>query len=172
LRLDESSLRAGAHSWWERRLFEVLGGWVPAAATPAVKVMLDRHAGHAAWRSAQWWDRLPVMAGVDRQELVAAPGSRAERVVEMAASAGDDVTRLAGAYRLMLPRVAAGYRAHRGEASAVSDGPAIRTLAMVEADLVSDWLEGETLLQTMLSASDAVKGAARWVERLETLLVT
>jgi len=167
VRLEESSREAGAHAWWERRLFEVLGAWVPAAGVPAAKTMLDRHAGHAAWRSTQWWDRLPVMAGVERHQLVAAPGPGVQRALEEAAAAADDVTRLAGAYRVMFPRLAAAYRGHLEGASPVSEGPSIRTLSMVLADLTRDWAEGEALLQSLLTGVDSVKGAARWVERLE-----
>jgi hypothetical protein len=75
LTLQESAALVGGHCWVERRLFERLGAWVAPTAWPAAKLALDRHAQHAAWRAAQWWDRLPVLAQVDREALVVAPSS-------------------------------------------------------------------------------------------------
>jgi hypothetical protein len=168
MNLEQSGRAAGAHAWWEERLFEVLGGFVPAIGYPAARVMLDRHSAHAAWRRGQWWERLPVLAGTDRTALVAPPPG-ADRLVREAAAAGDDLVRLATAYRVLLPRVAAGYHAHRQQAWSAGEGPALRTLAMVITDVTADWLEGETYLQGCMRAGAAVDAVASWVHRLEAL---
>lgn len=132
----------------ERRLFERLGAGAAASSTPAAVRLLDAHAQHAAWRAAQWWDRLPVLAGVDREALVVPPPGWEAALAEPDA---DDVARLARAYRVLLPRLARAYARHLEQASPVADGPSIRTLRMVLEDLRSDWSAGEYLLQDLES---------------------
>lgn len=171
MNLDEAGRRAGAHAWFERRCFEVLGGWVTSVAEPGVKVMIDRHSAHSAWRHQQWLQRLPVMAGADHDALARAPDHGAERLLDRLAGTEGTVDRLAGAYRVLLPRMAAAYRTHLGAASVLADASARRTLNMALDDLVSDWVEGESRLQTLLVDGAAVDDAAACVSRLEILLV-
>jgi len=49
LTIDDSARFLGHATWLERRLFEVLGGWVTSAPEPAVKLALARHSRHHAW---------------------------------------------------------------------------------------------------------------------------
>lgn len=168
--LEEAATLAGGHCWAERRLFEIVGGWVASTPEPAVKLMLDRHAQNHAWRAAQWWDRLPVLADVDRDSLVAAPGAPVAAAMESLRTLDGTVPRLAGAYRVLLPRLFAAYGRHRAAASPVSDGSTLRTLGIVGPDLASDWGEGEVTLQRLLCDEAAVDAAAGAVRRLELLL--
>ena len=94
----------------EGRLFEILGGWVASTDDVDAKLLLDRHSQHHAWRADQWWDRLPVLADVDRPALVAAPSPGIGAVAEALAALAGDVPRLAGAYRVALPRLVAAYQ--------------------------------------------------------------
>ena len=73
LTLDDAARLAGAHRWAEMRLFEVMGSWVAGTDDVDAKLLFDRHSQHHAWRAGQWWERLPVSAGVDRDGLVVAP---------------------------------------------------------------------------------------------------
>lgn len=169
--LEEAARRAGGHRWVESRLFEILGGWVSSTDDLDAKLLFDRHSQHHAWRGEQWWDRLPVLADVDRRGLVVAPSAQ---VAELAAALSDlegTVPRLAGAYRLALPRLVAAYQDHRLTASPSSDESMIRTLDMVLPDVVSDWREGEVLLQQRLADETQVQLAADTVAGLERLLV-
>lgn len=151
-------------------MFEIAGGWVASTPEPAVKLMLDRHSQNHAWRAAQWWDRLPVLAGVDRDALVAAPGASVEAALGALQALDGTVARLAGAYRVALPRLFAAYTSHRAAASPVSDGATLRTLGIVGPDLASDWGEGEVALQGLLLDEAAVGDAAGAVRGLEALL--
>jgi hypothetical protein len=173
LTLFASAARLGALCWTERRLFEVLGGSVAALADPGAKLLVDRHAAHAAWRAEQWWARLPVLAVVDRDELVAPPPGGVAQVYEVLAGAErlGAPGRLAGLYRVALPRLAAAYRGHRALTSPVADGPVRRTLGQVEADIERDRAEGETFVHSLLVSGEAVDQAAASVARLERLLV-
>jgi hypothetical protein len=70
LTLEAAAALAGEHCWVERRLFELLGRWSAETRHAPSVLALDRHSQHAAWRAQQWWDRLPVLAQIDRDALV------------------------------------------------------------------------------------------------------
>jgi hypothetical protein len=171
LTLDEAARLAGGHCWLERRLFEVVGGWVGPTPEPAVKLLFDRHSGHHAWRAGQWWDRLPVLDDVDRLSLVTADAASVPEVLQALAAASATVGRLAGAYRLALPRLWTRYAQHLSLTSPLSDGSSIRTLRMAMADVEADWREGEAILQDLLHDPGLVRTAADTVAALEAMLV-
>jgi len=151
-------------------MFEILGGWVASTQDGAVKLMLDRHSQHHAWRATQWWERLPVLADVDRGALVCAPSPAAATAMGLVGETVETVARLAGAYRFALPRMFAAYQQHRATASPVSDGSVLRTLGLVGPDLSSDWAEGEVALQGLIRSDGAAQLAAAAVARLEGVL--
>jgi hypothetical protein len=170
LTLHQSATLIGGHCWIERRLFERLGSWVAPLASAQAKLLLDSHSQHAAWRAAQWWDRLPVLAQLDRDEQVAP----ADDWAAMLAGAGGevdpdlaDVSHLAVAYRVLLPRLAARYARHARLASPTADGAVIRTLALVAADVRADWAQGEFLLEELVSSAAHAAAAASAVAETE-----
>lgn len=170
LSLPESSARCGGHCWVERRLFEVLGAWAAPVALPEVTVLLDRHSLHASWRAGQWWERLPVLAGVDRDALVTAPAGWET----LLGAAGEPpparpapVAALAVVYRVALPRLLAAYRAHAERGTLVADGPVLRTLRQAAEDVGADREEGEAALLALLDDAIAIDEAAAAVQRSE-----
>ena len=177
--LEESARLAGSHVWLERRLFEILGGWVATTPEPEAKLLLDRHSHHHAWRARQWSDRLPVLADVDRAVLEATPDPVLGPAIAMLAVGSDSqpapdtrtAARLAAVYRFALPRMWASYDRHRSVAGPTADGSTLRTLGIVTADVTADWQEGEALLQNLLVGPEAVATAARTVEELEASLL-
>ncbi len=169
--LEEAARRAGGHRWVEARLFEILGAWIASTEDVDAKLLFDRHSQHHAWRAEQWWDRLPVLAGVDRDALVVAPSPEVAAFAEELAARQGTVPRLAGAYRVALPRLAGAYQEHRLRASPVSDGAAIRTLDLLLPDVVTDWRDGEVLLQQLLTNDVEVFDAADTVRHLERLFI-
>jgi hypothetical protein len=160
----------GHHVWFERRGFEILGSWTPELADGAVKAMVDRHAQHCAWRAGQLWERLPVLAQVDRDELVRAPPTPAVAMVEALGRLTAPVGRVAGAYRVAFPRLAARYRRHLERTSPVSDSPTIRTLEKVLTDVEADWREGEAALECLVTTPNGAYDAGYTVARLEAIL--
>ncbi len=170
--LEAAAARCGAHCWVERRLFEALGVWGASAGSPRAVVALDRASQHAAWRAAQWLERLPVLAGVDREALVAAPPGWAE----LLGAAGSHPPALEGAgvvavaARVLLPRLAERYRTHQAEATPVADRPALRTLAQCLADLRCDREDLDGALHAALAAADGPELAADAVLRADRLL--
>jgi hypothetical protein len=196
LTLHQSAAVIGGHCWIERRLFERLGSWAAPSASDAAKLLLDAHSQHAAWRAGQWWDRLPVLAQLDREELVAPDDAWAALVAEAGAAAPAglqpaaevagvagsragadgagaadpgtaDVRCLAIAYRVLLPRLAARYERHAAMTTPMADGPVIRTLRQVAADIRFDWAEGEFLLKELISSGAHAAAAAAAVAAAE-----
>jgi hypothetical protein len=169
--LDEAARLAGGHRWAESRLFEILGSWVASTDDIEVKLLFDRHSQHHAWRADQWWDRLPVLAGVDREALVVAPSPAAAAAADTLGSADGVVDRLAGAYRVALPRLLGRYERHRTLVTPAADGAVIRTLDLLVPDVATDWRQGEVLLQDRIGSPGDVERAAATVARLERLLL-
>ncbi len=172
LLLDEAIRLAGGHRWSESQLFEILGGWVASTNDLDTKLLFDRHSQHHAWRADQWWDRLPVLAEVERSALVMPPTGAAPAGAAALAAMDSTIARLAGVYRVALPRLYAAYRRHRLQADPTSDGAAIRTLDLLVPDVVADWQEGEVLLQRLLDSEAAVAESATAVAGLEGIIVT
>ncbi len=174
LTLEESAAIAGGLCWVERGLFQRLGAAVAPSSTAQVKVLLDRHSQHAAWRAEQWWDRLPVLTGVERDDLVKPPARWAAALEKPAGSddpPASDVTRLAVAYRVLLPRLAVAYDHHIERVSPVAEGPVRRTLGQVIVDVRADWAEGEARLQKLIDDAETTDAAAAAVASVERLFV-
>lgn len=168
--LYDAATVIGGHVWTERRLFEVLGSGVAALPDAAAKGLVDRHAAHAAWRAKEWWDRLPVLAVVDRPTLVAPPTAGIAAAYDLLGGLAGDVAFLAGIYRVALPRLIVAYRRHGARTAPAADGAVRRTIERVAPDLESDRAEGEEWLQSLLVDVPSVDGAAAAVAAAERLL--
>ena len=168
--LVDQAATLGRLVWCERRGFEVLGAWAPRLEDPVAKATVDRHAQHHAWRAAQLWDRLPVLAHIDRASLVQPPAGPPGALVGVIDRLGGPVGILTGVYRVAHPRLAAAYRRWLAAANPVSDGPALRSVAMVLADLDADRTEGEELLQAAITSSSEAYTAGFTMARLEAVL--
>ena len=159
----EAADLCGGHCWVERRLFEVLGAWSLAASAPVTVVLLDRHSQHAAWRAGQWWERLPVRAGVEREELVVAPagwegalGAAGSRIPPP----GGDPALLWVVHRVLLARLATRYRRHQERVGPLADAPTARTLLQVLADVRSDGDEGRAALEELMGDREDLESAS------------
>ena len=155
----------------EMRLFEIMGSWVAGTDDVDAKLLFDRHSQHHAWRAGQWWERLPVTSGVDRGGLVVAPSAGVAAAARALESTEGVVPRLAGAYRVALPRLLAGYERHRALANPANDSAVIRTLDLLIPDVDADWRQGEVLLQERIADAVDVERSASAVAALERMLV-
>ena len=161
-----------SHCWVESRMFEILGSWVESTTEVEAKLMLDRHSRHHAWRAGQWWERLPVLADVDRDGLLHSAARHPwDEPLRAVSAMSSTVTRLAAAYRVALPRICTGYVRHRSAADCVRDGSTIRTLGILQPDVAADWLEGEHRLQALLTDRPAIAEARHAAELVECLFV-
>jgi len=132
--LDESARRLGRIVWFERRLFEVMGRWVPSTPEPSVKLMLARQSRHHGEHAAAVEVVLPETRDHDPAVLVApADPAHAARFEEAGGRVGTD-ERLRWLVDELLPDQLATCEAFLAEASPVRDGPAIRALIFVLAE--------------------------------------
>jgi len=173
LPLQESARRVGGYCWAETRLFEALGAWVATVPELEVKALLATHARQHAWHAGLWFEQLPT-AGKMTPERLNGPANEglaalAAAVVEPEGT-GQTIERLAGAYRVFLPRMITAYSDHLAAASAVADGPVIRALRLVVRDEVEAWAAGEGVLQSLLLTEEQVHSAALHQARLEWLI--
>ena len=130
--LEASARRIGRHAWVEQDLFETVGGWVTSTPEPAVKAVLAAQSLHHAWRAEQWYGLLPAVPHLPVEDLVTPPP-------DMLPPAGDGTAaRLAWLVDQALPALLATYADHLAAATPLTDGPTIRILGLVTADVQAD----------------------------------
>lgn len=167
--------RLGGYRWVEQRAFGLLGGWAVTTDDPALQRLFDRHSGEHGWHAQLWAERLPVLDPVDPEALVRPPSPGAvalfDALDDLPSAEGPEsgILRLAGAYRVLLPRLVAGYRRHLRDAVPVSEAPVIRSLRLVLTDEVEAWCEGEMHLQQRLAGPRAAAAGA-FAQHLESLV--
>ena len=130
-------------------------------------------ARHAAV-SLQWRDRLPARAGVDVTALVVAPSRADDDALTLLDGQSDDLLRLGGLIEVVLPRLHSAYRAHLGQASAVSEGPVIEVLRHIAAAGDREIGQGQALLRPdqrpgRIGPADAPPGRKSWQDICRTL---
>jgi hypothetical protein len=186
----------GGYRWIEHALYEVLGSWVTDIPLAAVQVHLDVQSTRHAWHAELWADRLPVLNGVDPDSLTKPPDPAGTVLTTLTGSApllGTPVTagwgweipedgggvpdppgalpRLAGLYRVVMPRLVVSYERHLRAASPVTDAPLIRALRLVLADEIEDWHAGERLVQRLVTRPQDVEAVYAFQQRLELAVV-
>jgi hypothetical protein len=170
LDLHQSAELLGAYCAIERSLFELTGSLATQAETVAeIGVYLDSLSTEHAWHAEMWADRLPVVSGIDAQALVVVPTAAGEVLEELAS--GGQVEKMAGLFRVVLPRLIASYAYHEAYASAASEPPTRRALRLVLRDEAEALVAGEALVQGLLGTPEAVVATGQTVIRLESRLV-
>jgi hypothetical protein len=183
--IEESGRRIGHHEWIELRLFETLGRWAASMPHLDAKLLLDAQSHHHAWHAELWHGLLPTVGDVSAADLVLPADEEQARLIDAlaepcdpdraesdgAAQADSTIERLAGLYRVVLPRLIARYTDHLGRTTALTDGPTIRALRLVLADEIEDWRAGELVVQELLRTPDDVDRACAHHARLEKLLM-
>ncbi len=170
--IEESGRRIGHHAWLAGQLFEIVGRWATSVPEARVRNVLAGHSHHQAWHAELWHGLLPAVPHLPAAELVVPcdvdaeivaalrrldpptdpeapparplPGGAAEEAVVTAT-----VDRLTTLYRVALPHVAAACVEHLERTTVVTDGPAVRVLRLVMADLEADRLAGEALIAAL-----------------------
>lgn len=158
LHLIPSAHRLGHAVWLERRLHQVLGGWVATTHEPAATVLLDAHALHHAWFASVLFDRLPELRELPRESLVVPSGDdAAAALAELADSTSVTVDRLDAVYSVLVPAVLEGYRVHAARLAPVADAPLQRWLRIVIGDLGEDAAAGAELLSALGGGSASAR---------------
>jgi len=178
LPLEEQARVVGAYQWIERRLFEVLGGWVATEAVAEARLAFDVYSRQHAWHAELWAERLPVLDGLDPATLTLPPSVEVDRLLALLAGAapgqasvaGGTLLRLVGLARVVLPRLIAGYGLHLRRAALVADGPVVRSLRLVVHDEIEAWQETETLVQTLVDRPHDIAVVTAHQQAMEEVL--
>ena len=177
LSLVDTARLAGAYSWIEFRLFEVLGSWVSSESAPEPRILFDAHSRIHAWHAELWSERIPSVPGlVDPASVTAAPSEEAERLLSTLGGAhdgelgGGTLLRLVGLSRVVSPRLVSGYRLHLQRAVEVSDAPVVRALHLVIRDEIDAWQEVETIVQGLIRRPHDVAVVTTHQQYLESLI--
>jgi hypothetical protein len=174
--LDGLGRFAGACAWIERRLFEVVGGWVPTEAVPEAQVMFDVYSQQHAWHADLFSERVPALDSVDPTTLIVAPGAEVDQMFSSLAggagvqAAGGTLLRLVGLGRVVLPRLVVGHAVALRRASAVSEAPLRRCLRLVLRDETEQWQAVEALIETLLRRPHDVAVVTAHQQQLEQLV--
>jgi hypothetical protein len=178
LRLEDQARVVGGYEWIERRLFEVLGGWVPSEPVAEARVAFDLYSRQHAWHAELWSARLPVLDGLDPATLAIPPSAEVDRLLVRLAGAppgeapalGGTLLRLVGLARVVLPRLIAGYGLHLRRAAPVADAPVVRSLRLVVRDEIEAWQAMETLVQTLVDRPHDIAVVTAHQQSLEEVL--
>jgi len=178
LPLEAQGRTVGSYQWIERRLFEVLGGWVTSEPVDEAQLVFDIYSRQHAWHAELWGERLPVLDTLDPATLTLPPSAEVDRLLGMLAggapgqapAAGGTLLRLVSLARVVLPRLIAGYGLHLRRSAPVADGPVVRTLRLVIRDEIEAWQTMETLVQTLVDRPHDIAVVTAHQQILEEVL--
>lgn len=169
--LETLAARLGGYRWMEDRLFQATGRWSADGPHPEVQVHLNGASFEHAWHAELWEERLPVLSHIDQDALTRPPSPAVAALFEAMAEGADLIARLAGLYRVVLPRLIVTYDRHRSVASPDNEAPVVRALTLVRRDEVAQWRAGEQLLQGLLGTPDDLDRVTARQRELEVLVV-
>jgi hypothetical protein len=189
LPLEATGPLLGAYRWVERRLFQVVGGWVTSETVPAARVLYDVQSRQHAWHAELWEDRLPVLDNVDPDALTAPPSSAVDRLLTTLAGGplggignrdpqsvivhtGGTLLRLVGLGRVVLPRLVVSYSIHLRRCAAIADASVARALRLVLRDEVEEWREVEALLQSLVHRASDLAVMSGHHQALESMVLS
>ena len=191
LPLEVTAALVGEYRWIEMALFRILGEWVVDMPLAAVKVHLDAQSMRHAWHADLWADRLPVLDRVDPDGLTVPSAPAAALFAALVGdplptdgpggswSVADDegpgrpgaLPRLAGLYRVVLPRLVTTYERHLSAVGGVADAPVARALRLVLNDEIEEWRAGERLVERLVNRPHDVAAVYEFLQRLESVVV-
>src|SRR5438309_70353 len=172
--VEETARRVGSYKWVEMRLFEALGGWVATVPELDVKMRLGTHCYKHAWHAELWHKRLPELREMNPDRLTQPANDAIVAFMDAVAEPeAPDLTieKLAGVYRVLIPRKIAAYTYHLNATSTITDAPTIRSLKFILSDEYDDWRDGEMMLQSLIRTPEEADRAAARVRELERLVV-
>lgn len=179
LPLEAQARVVGGYQWIERRLFEVLGGWVLSEPVAEARLVFDVYSQQHAWHAELWAERLPVLDGLDPATLTVPPTPEVDSLLARLAggvaghdpAAGGTLLRLVGLARVVLPRLVTGYGLHLRRAAPVADGPVVRSLRLVMRDELEAWQATETMVESLVSRPHDIAVVTDHQQALEEVLV-
>ena len=119
--IGELAERCGNYCWAESQLFTRTGTWAGGDGDAGVRLFCSTVSRQHGLLAAQWRDRLPVRAGVDRAALMVPPSGGLVGSFELLDAEPDLVVRLAGLLGVLLPRLLDSYRDDLARAAPVRE---------------------------------------------------
>lgn len=197
LPLAMTAALCGEYRWIEHALYALLGQWVLDVPLASVQVHLDAQSMRHAWHEELWAERLPQFAGSDHDRLtvpspptaalfslfgVSVPGTATRHAdgssigpptgpIEEPPVLPGVLPRIAGLYRVVLPRLIVSYERHLAVTALPTDGPIVRALRLVLNDEVDDWHAGERLVQRLMTRPHDVAAVVDYQHQLESAVV-
>jgi hypothetical protein len=177
--------RCGQYCWIENRLFALTGMWAsaPGAAGAAgaagaleaeIRVACSAMSSWHGFVAGQWWDRLPVRAGVDPAALVVPPPGPFGPVFELLEADADLRGALGGLAEQILPALLGVYDEHLAGASPVSEAPVRALLGLIRPQLILEIERGREVLRqgpgAAAEADGGVEKRAEMAARLQRVL--
>jgi len=159
----------GAYCWAEHRLFTLTGAWALEPGDPEVTVYLAALSRRHGVLAEAWRDRLPVRAGIDREELVAAPPGPLGPAIERLAGEPGLPGRVGGLVQSMLPRLVATYQAHLGTAAPVREGPVLMVLEEARRAGSAEAEVGRSLWQRLAASGEGPGGSGDVTSEIERM---
>jgi hypothetical protein len=153
--IEELAAQVGRFCWLEHQVFALTGVWASQAAPDQAAVTVFFHAvssrhGELATR---WRSHLPVRAGVDADGFVVPPPGT-EPGIWADLEGADQLSRLHGLVRVVLPRLHETYAEDLTHASPVSEAPVRAVLELALHEGPRELAAGEALLQSALQVAD------------------
>ncbi len=173
LTLTETAARVGHYAWFERRLFEVVGAWVPTVPASdetelEAKLYFAVQAEHHAWHAELWMRRLPGLREMPQSSLIVPPSPEFASFVDHLAAEPTTLGRLVGLVRVATARLVVALNTHAGVVAPLADGSLVRTMRFVRGDLLEDGHAGERILGRLATSrgeTDAVEAIQGAMER-------
>jgi len=153
--------RCGHFCWVENRLFELTGKWATGPDWPGVRLFFSSASRQHAQLAADWFDRLPVRAGIDRTVLVVAPPGPLESTLERLEAEPELLFRLGGLVTVVLPQLLGAYDQLLAQVSPVREASVAAVLRRARLIGVAEQESGHLLLEQGLQAG---AGGRNWAE--------
>jgi hypothetical protein len=172
LSLVQQARLLGGYVWVERRLFEILGGWVTDETTPELRLAFDAGSLEHAWHSELFAERLPTLDLLGANGTSDAPSPEVGGFFDAMGETQTSAARLAGLGRVVLPRLVTGYWSHLGRSALVADAAVVRALRLVLRDEIEAWRATEAHLERHVRAPDELLVALEHAAALEARVAT
>lgn len=131
--IASAAARVGHHVWLSSRLFEITGRWSREAPEPSLVVGFASVSTRFAWHAAEWRRRLPRLREIDQASLIRPSTPRSATALDDLAATVPE--KRPAALERLVPRLRGYYDSIATDTSALREGPVLRTLARIQADL-------------------------------------
>jgi hypothetical protein len=168
--IHDTARTLARHAWVERRLFEVVGGWVRSTTDGEVAAVLAATSVHHGWHAELLQERVPVLHDLDPAQLDPPPSLVA--FVDAVSASADDLERLVALADVVGPDRIARYEGLLAAASPVADAPVAQALRLVLSDEQDDQRTAASVLLPRLREEGDVVRAAAHRSALQRLLLT